>query len=349
MRIERREEVSVTALILAPFVAVLAALILCAGLIAMAGVSPWVAYGEMLRGAFGSRLAVTETLTRASPLILTGLAAAVAFRARLWNIGGEGQFYMGALAAAALGHSVVVGLPLPAAWAVIAGGAMAAGAVLLLIPALLRLRFGVDEVVTTLLLNFVALLFVGLMVEGVLKDPMAFGWPQSVPVAAGLRLPDLVPRSRLHVGLVLAVVVAGIIWLVQARTVFGAETRAAGLNPQAAAFAGVPITATLAKVAVLSGGLAGLAGAIEVLGPVGYVTTTLSPGFGYAGIVVAMLAALHPAGVVAASVFVATIFVGADAMSRATGVPSFIADVIMAVALLAMLVALLFATYRVRT
>lgn len=349
MRFERREEVSVTALVVAPFVAVLAALVLCAGLIAMAGVSPWVAYGEMLQGAFGSRLAVTETLTRASPLILTGLAAAVAFRARLWNIGGEGQFYMGALAAAALGHSVVAGLPLPVAWAALALAGMAAGAVLLLIPALLRLRFGVDEVVTTLLLNFVALLFVGLMVEGVLKDPMAFGWPQSVPVATGLRLPDLVPRSRLHVGLVLAVVVAGIIWLVQSRTVFGAETRAAGLNPRAAAFAGVPITATLAKVAVVSGGLAGLAGVIEVLGPVGYVTTTMSPGFGYAGIVVAMLAALHPVGVVAASVFVATVFVGADAMSRATGVPSFIADVIMAVSLLAMLVALLFATYRVRT
>jgi simple sugar transport system permease protein len=348
MRFERREEVSVSALILAPLGAVLAALVLCAGLIAMAGVSPWVAYGEMLRGAFGSRLAVTETFTRASPLILTGLAAAVAFRARLCNIGGAGQFYRGALAAAALGHSVLVGWPLPLAWAALAAAGMAAGAVLLLVPAVLRLRFGVDEVVTTLLLNFIVLLFVGLMVEGVLKDPMAFGWPQSVPVAAGLRLPDLVPRSRLHVGIVLAVVVVLIVWLVQARTVFGAETRAAGLNPRAAAFAGVPITATLVKVALLSGGLAGLAGAIEVLGPVGYVTTTMSPGFGYAGIVVAMLAALHPLGVVAASVFVATVFVGADAMSRATGVPSFIADVIMAVALLAMLVALLFTTYRVR-
>lgn len=348
MRFERREEVSLPALILAPLIAVLAALVLCAGLIAMAGVSPWLAYGEMLRGAFGSRLAVTETFTRASPLILTGLAAAVAFRARLWNIGGEGQFYMGALAAAALGHSVLAGWPLPLAWAALAVAGMAAGAVLLLVPAVLRLRFGVDEVVTTLLLNFIVLLIVGLMVEGVLKDPMAFGWPQSVPVAAGLRLPDLVPRSRLHVGIVLAVVVVLLVWLVQARTVFGAETRAAGLNPRAAAFAGVPITATLVKVALLSGGLAGLAGAIEVLGPVGYVTTTMSPGFGYAGIVVAMLAALHPLGVVAASVFVATVFVGADAMSRATGVPSFIADVIMAVALLAMLVALLFTTWRVR-
>lgn len=348
MRFERREDVSLTALLVAPFAAIAVALVLCAGLIAMAGVSPITAYGEMLRGAFGSRLSITETFTRASPLILTGLAAAVAFRARLWNIGGEGQFYMGALITAALGHSVVAALPLPLAWLVLVAAGMAAGAVMLLVPAILRLRFGVDEVVTTLLLNFVVLLFVGLMVETVLKDPMAFGWPQSVPVASSLRLPDLVPRSRLHVGLILAVLVVLVVWLVQSRTVFGAETRAAGLNPRAAAFAGVPITATLVKVAALSGGLAGLAGVIEVLGPMGYVTTTMSPGYGYAGIVVAMLAALHPLGVIAASLFVATVFVGADAMSRATGVPSFIADVIMSVALLAMLTALLFTTYRVR-
>jgi general nucleoside transport system permease protein len=349
MRFERREDVSIVALVLAPFVAIAAALLICAGLIAMAGVSPLQAYAEMLTGAFGSRLAITETLTRASPLILTGLAAAVAFRARLWNIGGEGQFYMGALVTAGLGHNLVSGLPVPVAIAVLMLASMAAGAILLIGPTLLRLRLGVDEVVTTLLLNFIVLLFVGLMVEGLLKDPMAFGWPQSVPVAAGLRLPDLVPRSRLHVGLVVAVVIVLIVWIIQSRTVFGAETRAAGLNPRAAAFAGVPLLGTLVKVAALSGGLAGLAGAIEVLGPTGYVTTTLSPGFGYAGIVVAMLAALHPLGVVAASVFVATVFVGADAMSRATGVPSFIADVIMAVSLLAMLTALLFTTYRIRT
>ena len=349
MRFERREDVSVTALVIAPFVAIGVALVLCAGLIAMAGVSPMAAYSEMLTGAFGSRLAVTETLTRASPLILTGLAAAVAFRARLWNIGGEGQFYIGALVTAGLGHSLVSGLPVPLAVAVLMLASMAAGAILLIGPTLLRLRLGVDEVVTTLLLNFIVVLFVGLMVEGPLKDPMAFGWPQSVPVAAGLRLPDLVPRSRLHVGLVLAVVIVVIVWILQSRTVFGAETKAAGLNPRAAAFAGVPLVGTLVKVAALSGGLAGLAGSIEVLGPTGYVTTTLSPGFGYAGIVVAMLAALHPVGVIAASVFVATIFVGADAMSRATGVPSFIADVIMAVSLLAMLTALLFTTYRIRS
>ena len=121
---------------------------------------------------------------------------------------------------------------------------------LLVGPALLRLRFGVDEVVTTLLLNFIVILFVGLMVEGPLKDPMAFGWPQSVPVAAGLRLPDLVPRSRLHVGPAGGLLAVAVVWVVQMRTVFGAETRAAGLNPRAAAFAGVPLGRTLMLVAL---------------------------------------------------------------------------------------------------
>ncbi len=225
---------------------------------------------------------------------------------------------------------------------------MAAGAALLAGPAFLRIRFGVDEVVTTLLLNFIVLLFVGLMIEGPLRDPLAFGWPQSVPVDSAYRLPDLVPRSRLHVGLPVALGAAALVWLVLARTVFGMEARAAGLNARAAVFAGISLPRTLMGVALLSGALAGLAGAVEVMGVTGGVTTTMSPGFGYAGIVVAMLAALHPAGVVAAAVFVATVFVGADAMSRATGVPSFIADVIVALSLLTMLVALLFTRYRIR-
>jgi general nucleoside transport system permease protein len=192
----------------APLGAIAAALALAAGLILAAGVNPLAAYGEMLRGALGSRLAVTEMLTRAVPLMLTGLAAAVAFRARLWNIGGEGQFYLGALAVAWVGHSMIVGLPPALGIAVLMAVGMAAGALLLAGPAFLRLRFGVDEVVTTLLLNFVVILFVGLMIEGPLRDPLAFGWPQSVPVDSDFRLPDLVPRTRLHVGLLIALAVA---------------------------------------------------------------------------------------------------------------------------------------------
>ena len=346
MRLERRENVPLTVVAAAPLTAILAALVLAAGLIAAAGVNPLAAYGQMLKGALGSRLSVTEMLTRATPLILTGLAAAVAFRARLWNIGGEGQFFVGALVTAWIGHSL--GLPGPLGIAVLMVCGMAAGALLLAGPAFVKLRFGVDEVVTTLLLNFIVILFVGMMIEGPLRDPLAFGWPQSVPVDKAYRLPDLIAGTRLHVGLLVAIAAAGVVWLVLARTVFGVETRAAGLNARAAAFAGISLPRTIMGVALLSGALAGLAGSIEVMGVTGGVTTTMSPGFGYAGIVVAMLAALHPAGVVAAAVFVATVFVGADAMSRATGVPSFIADVIVALSLLTMLVALLFTTYRIR-
>ena len=348
MRLERRPQPSLAMAVAAPFAAVLASLALCAGLIAMAGVNPLEAYAEMLRGAFGSRLSITETLARATPLILTGLAATVAFRARLWNIGGEGQFYVGALAAAWLGSEALAGLPpaLGILGVMIAG--MIAGALLLLVPAFLRVRFGVDEVVTTLLANFIVMLFVGMMVEGPLKDPLAFGWPQSIPVANELMLPKLIERTRLHVGLLIALAVAGLVWLMLARTVFGARARAAGLSAGAAEFAGVPLARTLLGVALISGALAGLAGAIEVAGVKGYVTTDLSPGYGYSGIVVAMLAGLQPLGVAVAAVFVAVVFVGADAMSRALGAPTFIADVIVAVSLLTMLVALLFATYRVR-
>lgn len=346
MRLERRHNTPVTLVITATFGAVFFALLLAAGLIAAAGVNPLEAYVEMLWGAFGSRLSVTETLTRATPLILTGLAAAIAFRARLWNIGGEGQFFVGALATVWIGQYINVP-PVTGIVIVLAIG-MAAGALLLAGPAYLRLQFGVDEVVTTLLLNFVVILFVGMMVEGPLRDPMAFGWPSSVPVNSDFRLPDLVARTRLHIGFLVAIAAAVVIWLIQTRTVFGLETRAVGLSPKAASFAGVSLKRNLMAVALLSGAMAGLAGSVEVLGVTAVVTTTMSPGFGYAGIVVAMLAALHPIGVVAAAVFVATVFVGADAMSRATGVPSFIADVIVALCLLTMLVALLFATYRVR-
>lgn len=348
MRFERREAAPLWLLASAPLIAVIVALALSGVLIALAGASVPEAYGRILAGAFGSRLAITETLARAVPLMLTGLAAAVAFRARLWNIGAEGQLYLGAIAAAAasfhLFGSLTPWLQVPL---LLLFGALA-GMVFLLIPLWLRLRFSVDEVVTTLLLNFVAILIVSMLIDGVLKDPMAFGWPQSVPVTDQGALPKLLPRSRLHLGLAIAVVLALVIWFMQARTAFGLQSRAAGLNPAGAVFAGVPLGRTLVKVAMLSGGLAGLAGATEVMGVTGYVTTELSPGYGYSGIVVAMLAALHPAGVIAAALFAAAMFVGADSMSRALSVPSYIADVTVALSLLCMLVAIFFTQYRIR-
>jgi len=349
MRFERRESGSAALTILAPLGAIGVALIVAGVLITIAGANAFEAYRLILKGAFGSRLGITETFTRATPLILTGLAAAVAFRARLWNIGGEGQFYLGALAVTAFGlFPGLSSAPAPVAiLACLVVGAMA-GSALLLVPVALKIRFGVDEVVTTLLLNFVAILFVSMMIEGPLKDPLAFGWPQSVPVPDAALLPQLVERSRLHAGLFVALALAVVVWWVQARTVFGMRARATGLNARAAAFAGVPLGRTLTLVACLSGGLAGLAGAVEVMGVKGYVTTDLSPNYGYSGIVIAMLANLNPIGVIGAALFSAVMFVGADSMSRALGIPSYIADVTVALSLLTMLVAVFLTQYRVR-
>ena len=158
MRLERRTSIPKKLAIIAPILAIVASLSVSGVLIILAGVNPFIAYFEILKGAFGSKLAITETLTRASPLILTGLAAAVAFRARLWNIGGEGQFYIGALVAAAVGNSLLTGFPIIIAMTLVMMCSMISGAILLAWPALLRLRFGIDEVVTTLLLNFIIIL-----------------------------------------------------------------------------------------------------------------------------------------------------------------------------------------------
>jgi ABC-type uncharacterized transport system permease subunit len=348
MRLERRPHRPLHLVILAPIVAIAAALLISGVLIALDGANVLDAYWQILVGSFGTRLGITETLTRATPLMLTGLAAAVAFRARLWNIGAEGQFYIGAITVAAIASTLFAGWPpyllVPAS---LTAGAIA-GMLLLLLPLGLRLRFDVDEVVTSLLLNFVVILFVSMMIEGPLKDPLAFGWPQSVAVPGDAMLPKLIERTRLHIGLVIAIAAAVLIWFVQSRTTFGLEARAAGLSPPAAIFAGVPLGKTLVIVACISGGLAGLAGAIEVLGVKGYVTTDLSPGYGYSGIIVAMLANLHPIGVIAAALFTAIMFVGSDSMSRALGVPSYIADVTVALALLTMLVSIFFTQYRIR-
>lgn len=351
LRLEARGHTPAVLLLAAPLGALAFTLLVSSALVAWAGAPVGQAYALLLQGGFGSRFALTETLTRATPLIFTGLAAAVAFRARLYNIGAEGQLYLGALAAVAVGglHGGA-GFALPP-WLLLPlmlAAAAAAGALLLLLPTLLKTRFAVDEVVTTLLLNFIVLLFVGAMLDGPMKDPSAMGWPQSVVIQEPLQLSKLIERSRMHTGLLIALSCALLLWLLIGRSTLGLQIRAVGAGARAAAFAGIGTTAVMAKVALLSGALAGLAGAVEVAGRAGYVTLDMSPGYGTSGVVIAMLAALHPLAVVAAAVLVAGILVGADSMSRVVGVPTYIADVIVAVALIAVLVATLLTRYRLR-
>src|SRR5262245_1682536 len=351
MRLEPRLQTPAWLWLAAPVAALAFTLAITSLLVAWAGAPVGRAYALLLQGGFGSRFAWTETLTRATPLILTGLAVAVAFRARLYNIGAEGQLYAGALAAVAVGglHGGV-GWAAPNALLFVGmiAAACVAGALLLLGPAWVKLRLGVDEVVTTLLLNFIVLLLVSAMLDGPMKDPSALGWPQSVAIADALQLDKLIARSRVHTGLLAALALAVALGALLRHTTLGFEIRAVGANARAAAFAGMPVRAVVWKVALLSGALAGLAGAVEVAGRAGYVTLDMSPGYGYTGIVVAMLAALHPLGVVLAAVFVAGMLVGADGMSRAVAVPTYIADVIVAVSLIAVLVATMTTRWRIR-
>jgi ABC-type uncharacterized transport system permease subunit len=327
-----------------PALALGATLAVAMALALLAGANPLAVLGQIATGALGSKLAILETLNRATPLIFTGLAVAVAFRAKLWNIGAEAQLYAGAIMAVVLGTGAF-GSPLVLPLSALA--AMLAGAALLLGPVLLKTRLGVDEVVTTLLLNFIMLLFVSYLLEGPMKDPMGMGWPKSPALIPEARLPRIVEGLRLHWGFALAIIAAIIVWVIQTRTTLGFEIRAVGQNPEAARFAGMPVNAVLVKTALLSGGLAALAGWSEVAGLKGHLSQDLSPGFGYTGIIVAMLALLHPLGVVVTAIFVAGIFVGSDAMSRAAGVPTYIADMLLATALLFMVLAILLTKVRV--
>ena len=346
MRLEPVANASLARSLGVPAAALALSVLVASVLALLAGANPFATLGLILQGAAGSQFAALETLNRATPLIFTGLAVAVAFRAKLWNIGAEAQLYMGALITVIFGTSAL-GLPGPQPLFLIAIAAMLGGAIVLLGPVILKTRFGVDEVVTTLLFNFIMLLFISMLLEGSLKDPMGMGWPKSPRLDTEARLPRIVEGLRLHWGFALALICAVAVWLIETRTTLGYEIRAVGQNPRAARYAGIPVNIVLLKTAFLSGGLAALAGFSEVAGLKGSLTLDLSPGFGYTGIIVAMLALLHPIGVVVSAIFVAGVFVGADSMSRAAGVPTYIADILLATALLFMVLAILLTRYRI--
>jgi len=346
IRIEPRDAPSRAMTLGVPVASALVALLLAAIPLSLAGANVAQAYVEMFKGIFGSTFAISEMLTRATPLIFTGLAATLAFRAKLWNIGAEGQFYLGAMAAVTVGTGLIDAPGFVLIPIILLAGA-AAGAAGMAGPAYLKTRFGADEVVTTLLLNFVILIFLQMMLEGPLKDPMGMGWPQSEPIVDAALLPKLLPRMRLHMGLIFALIAAVIAQIMLSKSVWGFRLRAVGENAAAALHAGIRVKRTLMSAAIISGALAGIAGVSEVAGLRGYLTTDLSPGYGYTGIVVAMLAGLSPIGVVISAVFIASVFVGADTMSRSMGVSSYLADLVVALSLFCVLIGGFVARYRI--
>lgn len=306
-------------------------------LLALGGHDPVAGAGAMLRGAFGSWNTFTSiTLVRSVPLILTGLAVALAFRAGVWNIGAEGQLYAGAIAAVWVGlrgEGLPAGLLVPLVLLAAAlGGALWAS-----VPTLMRLRLGVGEVITTILMNFVGIHLAAYMVHGPMQEARGV-FPQTDAVVEAARLPTLVPGTRLHWGFGIAVGLAVVLAVVMRFTRFGFELRAVGGSPRAAAVSGRIDTMRILFVSFLgSGAIAGLAGGIEISGLTHALYEGLSPGWGYTAIAVALLAGLNPAGVVVAGVLFGALQAGAGAMQRDAGIPAAWVGVVEALVILAVL------------
>jgi len=317
-----------------------------AGPILLAGANPAEAYSAFVITPLTSQFTLLEVLVSATPILFTGAAVAIAFRAGYWNIGAEGQLLLGAIGAAGIG--IVVGdlPPILALPLMIAGGALA-GAAWALLPALMRVRFGIDEVVTTLLLNPVALLLVNGLLHGPWRDPVT-GFPESPRIAVGAEFPTLIDRSRLHLGFLLALLIVVVAWYVLVRTPTGLRLRAAGLSPQGARFAGIDVSRTLLGAALVSGAIAGIAGVSEVAGIQNRLTGGLSPGYGYTGIVVATLGTLTMPGVAIAAIFLGDLTVGASSAARSLGIPSQLGAVVQGVLLLTTVALLALRRHRFR-
>lgn len=331
---------------LIPLLAIVLTMVITATLVLLVDANPLQAYYYFLVEPLSSRVSLIEVLVKSTPLLLTGAAVIFAFVGGFWNIGAEGQLLAGATAATAIGlqmHNVppVVALPL------MIGGGFLAGMAWVLVPALMKVKLAIDEVVTTLLLNSVALLGVSALLNGPWRDPIS-QWPQSPEIAAAAIFPKLIPRSRLHLGFILAIVVIVVLWFVLSRTAFGLRMRAVGMSPAAARFAGVQVERTMLIAALVSGGIAGLAGVGEVAGIHYHLIDAISGGHGYTGILVATLGGLNPLGGGLAALFIGLIDTGSQSVSRALGVPVYLGDVILATLLLVTLAMLLLQRYRLR-
>ena len=332
--------------VLIPVAAVLVTFIVTSILIILAGANPFAAYYNFIIVPLSSKFSALEVLVKATPLIFTGVAVTFAFASGYYNIGAEGQLYAGAVAAAWVG-ATLTGLPSIAAVPLMLVLGFIAGMLWALIPALLKVKLKVDEVVTTLLMNSIIMYFISALLNGPWRDPET-GWPKSPEFFEAARFVQLIPKSRLHLGFIIALVVLLIVYFVLKRTPFGLQMRAVGASKAGAQFAGINVNRTMLIAALVSGGIAGLAGVSEIAGIHYHLISELSGGYGYTGIIVATLGGLNPIGAGIAALFIGLIDTGAQTVSRVLGVPVYLGDVVQSTLLLVTLGMLLLQNYRIK-
>jgi simple sugar transport system permease protein len=331
---------------LIPIAAVLVTFIVTSIFIMLAGANPFAAYYNFIIVPLSSKFSALEVLVKATPLIFTGLAVTFAFAAGYYNIGAEGQLYAGAVAAAWVG-APFTNLPAILAVPLMLVLGFAAGMLWALLPALLKVKLKVDEVVTTLLMNSIIMYFISALLNGPWRDPET-GWPKSPEFFEAARFVQLIPKSRLHLGFIIALVLMVIVFIVIKRTPFGLQMRAAGASKAGALFAGINVNRTMLIAALVSGGIAGLAGVSEIAGIHYHLISELSGGYGYTGIIVATLGGLNPIGATVAAMFIGLIDTGAQTVSRVLGVPVYLGDVVQSTLLLVTLGMLLLQNYRIK-
>lgn len=312
---------------LTPILSILLALAACGVLLAVSGENPLAVYRSMLTGALGDRYGFAETLVKTIPLLLTGLGVSVAFRMQLWNIGAEGQLYLGAIGATGVALFLMPGQPAIVLIPAMMAAGMIGGAVWGLVPGFLRAYLGANETITTLMLNYVAILLADYLVHGPWRDRAAFGFPGTKPFPAAAELPTY-GAYRVHIGLLFGLGAALILWIALRRTRWGYELTVIGENPRAARYAGMNIKRSILVVMAVSGGLSGLAGMSEVAGIGHQLQRNFSPGYGYTAIIVAWMGRLDPLGIVAVSFLLATLLVGGDQLQMSMGLPSAVAPML---------------------
>jgi simple sugar transport system permease protein len=345
-RIEPIAEPGVVRQVAVPVLSVLLALVAGGVIMLLAGENPVDVYRAMYTGAFGSRYAFSETLVKTIPLLLTGLGVGVAFRMQLWNIGAEGQLYLGAICA-----TWVALFALPEAGAAVLIPAMVVaglvgGALWVAGPAALRAWLGVNEIITTLMLNYVAILFAEWLVHDPWKNPIGFGFPGTASFPAAAWLP-LWGTTRVHLGLAFGLAAAAILFVVLRQTRWGYEIAVTGESERVARYAGMATKRNIMAVMLVSGALAGLAGMSEVAGISHQLSRNLSAGYGYTAIIVAWLGRLHPLGITLVALLLAGLLVGGDQLQLALGLPAAIAPMLQGTILFFLLGGDLLTRYRV--
>jgi ABC-type uncharacterized transport system permease subunit len=347
IRLEARGAPSRAMVWASPLIAVALTVVASMVMFALLGKDPAAAIYNYFIDPLTTRNGVAELFVKATPLVLIGVGLSFCFRANVWNIGAEGQLTIGALAGGGLGLAfyevdTVFLLPAMLLAGVLGGMAWAA------IPALLKTRFNTNEILTSLMLTYVALLVLSYLVHGPWKDPDGFNFPESRLFHDAATLPRLIPGTRLHIGWLLTVALTGVAWLVLARHILGFQIRVIGLAPAAASFAGFREKRIVWTTLLISGGAAGLAGVMEVAGPIGQIVPVISPGYGFTAIIVAFLGWLHPFGVLLGGLLMALTYLGGESAQITMNLPNAVTGVFQGMLLFFLLASDVLVRYRIR-